>query len=168
MTVLTCVRVGSASSEVASTSTFCTTSPGERVKSNSAACPTWSVMFLVCFPNPENSTMTLYSPAGSAGTEYSPLSELGAERENPVATLEAVTVALAMLPPEASVIFPESVAFIAWHRAESGELNRQAAQKMKGRIRSEKFHWLRITAHPPKLTVSKWPARTAVEVRFAS
>jgi hypothetical protein len=80
-------------------------------------------MFFVCFPKPENSTVTLYSPAGSAGMEYSPLSELCAERENPVARLEAVTFALATLPPEASEILPESVALTAWLRADPGEIN---------------------------------------------
>jgi hypothetical protein len=60
--------------------------------------------------------------------EYSPLSELCAERENRVARLEAVTFALATLPPEASVIFPESVALTAWLLAEVGEINRKVVQ----------------------------------------
>src|SRR5580693_981955 len=124
--------------------------PGVSVKPSSAAWPTCRVMFLVCFPNPENSTVTLYSPAGRAGMEYSPLSELCAERENPVARLEAVTPALATLPPEASVIFPESVAFTVWLRAESGGISRKAAHNAARRIWSEKFHLLRITVHPPR------------------
>jgi len=65
---------------------------------------------------------------------YSPLSELCAERENPVARLEAVTVALATLPPEASVIFPESVALTAWPRTDAGKIRRKAAHKTIGRI----------------------------------
>ena len=65
---------------------------------------------------------------------YSQLSELCAERENPVARLEAVTVALATLPPEASVIFPESVALTAWLRTDSGKMRRKAAHKMIGTI----------------------------------
>jgi len=62
--------------------------------------------------------------------EYSPLSELCAERENPVARLEAVTVAFAILPPEASLIFPESVAFTTWPLTESRAISRKAAHKM--------------------------------------
>ena len=61
--------------------------------------------------------------------EYSPFSEVSAERENPVATFEAVTVALATLPPEASAIFPASVALTVWPRAEFGEINRKVAHK---------------------------------------
>ena len=113
ITVLTCVRVGSCSSEVASTSTFSATLPGVRLKSNSAACPTCRVMALVCLPNPVKIAATAYSPAGSAGIVYSPPSDACTERENPVAVFVAVTAALAMLPPDASTIFPESVAFTA-------------------------------------------------------
>jgi len=69
--------------------------------------------------------------------EYSPVSELCADREKPVARLEAVTFALATLPPEASVIFPESVALTAWLRVEFGEINREVAQSMTCRIWSE-------------------------------
>jgi hypothetical protein len=64
--------------------------------------------------------------------EYSPLSELCAERENLVARLEAVTFALVTLPPEASVILPESVAFTAWLREGFGEIKRKVAQSMTG------------------------------------
>src|SRR5207245_10303231 len=90
-------------------------------------------MFFVCFPKPENSTVTLYSPAGSARMVYSPLSELCAERENPVARLEAVTVALATLPPEASVIFQERVALTAWPRTDAGKHRRKAEYRPTGR-----------------------------------
>ncbi len=60
--------------------------------------------------------------------EYSPLSELCAERENPVARFEAVTFALATLPLEASEILPESVALTAWLRADLGEIKTKVAQ----------------------------------------
>jgi hypothetical protein len=79
----------------------------------------------------------LYSPAGSTGIEYSPLSEVTAERDNPVATFEAVTVALATLPPEASVIFPDSVALTAWLRREFGKINKLVVDKMARRTWSE-------------------------------
>src|SRR5690349_16462044 len=113
MTVLTCVRVGSCSSEVASTSTFSATLPGVRLKSRSADCPTCSVMVFVCLPKPAKTADTEYSPAGSAGIVYSPPSDACTVRENPVALCVAATVAFAMLPPDASTTFPESVAFTA-------------------------------------------------------
>jgi hypothetical protein len=69
--------------------------------------------------------------------EYSPLSEVSAERENPVATFEAVTGALATLPPEASIIFPDSVALTAWLRAEFGKIDNIAASKTARRIWSK-------------------------------
>src|SRR5882762_4341276 len=117
-------------------------------------------MFLVCFPNPENSTVTLYSPAGRARMEYSPLSEVSAERENPVATFEAVTGALATLPPEASIIFPDSVALTAWLRAEFGKIDNIAEQN--GQKNLEQI--IPFPAHysaPPKFNLSNRALRAA-------
>src|SRR5713101_2712845 len=113
ITVLTCVRVVSTSSEVAATSTFSSTPPGVNVKSNSADCPTCKTTFLLCFRNPANSTETAYSPAGKAGMKYSPFSEVCAALANPVAALAMVTFALEMLPPDVSKILPDSVAVMA-------------------------------------------------------
>jgi hypothetical protein len=95
--------------------------------------------------------------------EYSPLSEVTAERDNPVATLEAVTVALATLPPEASVILPDSVALTAWLRAVFGKMNKQVVDKTARRTWSESFHFLLITVHPQKLNLSNRPLRTALD-----
>src|SRR6266404_2382784 len=113
ITVLTCVRVVSTSSEVAATSTFSSTPPGVNVKSNSADCPTCKTTFLLCFLNPANSTETAYSPAGKAGMKYSPFSEVCAALANPVAALAMVTFALETLPPDVSKILPASVAVMA-------------------------------------------------------
>jgi hypothetical protein len=46
-------------------------------------------------------------------------------------------VALATLPPEASIIFPDNVALTAWLRAEFGKINKEAAGKTARRIWSE-------------------------------
>src|SRR5262249_6480044 len=89
------------------------------MKSSSAVWPTCRTTLLVCLPNPENSAVTVYSPAGSAGIEYSPPSELCTLRVNPVDVLVMVTLALATLPPEVSRTRPERVALIAWACAEA-------------------------------------------------
>src|SRR5712692_6271793 len=116
MTVLTWVRVVSSSSEVAATSTFSSTPPGVSVKSSSAACPTCKTAFLICLRKPAYSTDTVYSPAGSAGTEYSPESELCTVLEKPVAGLATVTLTLDTLQPEVSTTRPDSVAVMACPR----------------------------------------------------
>jgi hypothetical protein len=55
----------------------------------------------------------LYCPAGSAGMVKFPLSRVCTVLMKPVVVLTAVTVALATLPLELSVIRPERVAFTA-------------------------------------------------------
>jgi len=60
-------------------------------------------------------------------------------------------VALATLPPEASVILPDSVALTAWLRAEFGKISKKAAGKTAKRIWSVWFHFLLITVHPHKI-----------------
>jgi hypothetical protein len=94
--------------------------------------------------------------------EYSPLSVVNAERDNPVPTLVAVTVALATLPPETSVVFPDSVALTAWLRAEFGKIRKKAAGKTAKRIWSEQFHFLLITVHPQKIESPKPSAQLRI------
>src|SRR5712691_4192449 len=145
MTVLTWVRVVSSSSEVAATSTLSSTPPGVSVKSSSAACPTCKTTFFVCLRKPTYSTDTLYSPAGSAGTEYSPESELCTVLEKPVAALATVTLALDTLPPEVSTNRPESVAVMACPR-EPGQNPRISAKK---KLTSTQTDFVRFaTPHP--------------------
>src|SRR6267154_282177 len=137
ITVLTSVRVGSTSSDVAATSTFSATLPGVSVKSSSANCPICKMTFFACLPNPANSTDTVYSPAGSAGTEYSPASELA-----------TVILALGTLPPELSATRPESVAVMACP-CSAGHNPKISAEK---RLRNTQIDFVRlITPHPPLL-----------------
>src|SRR6267154_96123 len=148
ITVLTSVRVGSTSSDVAATSTFSATLPGVSVKSSSANCPICKMTFFACLPNPANSTDTVYSPAGSAGTEYSPASELCTDLEKPVAALATVILALETLPPELSATRPESVAVMACP-CSAGHNPKISAEK---RLRNTQIDFVRlITPHPPLL-----------------
>src|SRR5229473_564010 len=145
MTVLTSVRVGSTNSEVAATSTFSSSPPGVSVKSSSAACPICKTTFFVCLPKPVNSTDTVYSPAGSAGTEYSPESELCTVLEKPVAALATVTLTLDTLPPEVSTTRPDSVAVMACPRT-AGQNPRISARKKLTNAQTDFVRF--ITPHP--------------------
>src|SRR5215813_13400991 len=84
----------------------------------------------VCFWKPVNSAETLYSPAGRAGTEYSPSVADVTVRVTPVAEFTTVIVALETLPPEESVIRPESVALTAWPSAEEEAASTKPATRI--------------------------------------
>src|SRR6266849_6999636 len=149
ITLLTCVRVVSITSEETATSTLSATPPGVSVKSSSAACPTCRITFLVCLPNPVNSTTTAYSPAGSAGIAYSPLSELCTVRVKPVEALNIVTLALYTLPPEVSTILPDSVAVMAWLRA-AGATQMSANKHTKEMATDTQNDWIRFFTLTPE------------------
>src|SRR6266478_3230456 len=149
MTLLTCVRVVSITSEETATSTLSATPPGVNVKSSSAACPTCRITFLVCLPNPVNSTATAYSPAGSAGIAYSPLSELCTVRAKPVEALNIVTLALETLPPEVSTILPDRVAVMAWLRA-AGATQMSANKHAKEIATDTQNGWIRFFTLTPR------------------
>src|SRR5262249_53046101 len=151
ITVETCVRVGSASSEVASTSTFCSTWPGDNEKSSSADWPTWRMTARVCFWKPVNSAETLYSPAGRAGTEYSPSVADVTVRVTPVAEFTTVIVGLDTLPPEESVTLPARVALTAWPNEEEEAASTTPATKMTTTACKHRVHSLRLTIHPPRI-----------------
>src|SRR5262249_33377430 len=65
--------------------------------------------------NPCSSTVTVYGPGGSAGTRYSPVDSLTADRVRPVSVFFAVTVTPGRTPPVASLRVPLIRAF--WARA---------------------------------------------------
>src|SRR5580704_13273525 len=81
--------------------------------------------------------------------EYSPLSDVCTEREKPVAALTIATVALATLPPEASVTLPERVAVTACPEASAAhsemKANRQANEQMCRTV----IRLIRFITRPP-------------------
>ena len=82
--------------------------------------------------------------------EYSPLSEDCIERENPVAALRTATLALAMLPPEASVIRPERVAVTAWPEASAAQKEMRASRQANEQRSRTAILLIRFMTHPPR------------------
>ena len=82
--------------------------------------------------------------------EYSPLSDDCMERENPVAALRTATPALAMLPPEASVILPERVAVTAWPEASAAQKEMRASRQANEQRSSTAVLLNRSITRPPR------------------
>ena len=73
-------------------------------------------------------------------------------RVNPVALFTIVRVALATLPPEASVILPESVALMACPKLEAEAASIPPATAITRRACKKTVHVLRLTIHPQNLS----------------